>query len=55
MGHSLCLFILRQIPRRSPTRSAVYFTATRLGRYNIVTGGHFSNTSKSVPLFVQVR
>ena len=35
MGHSLCSFILRQIPRRSPTHNAVYFTTTRLGGYNI--------------------
>ena len=34
MGHSLCSFILRQIPRRSPTHNAVYFTTTRLGGYN---------------------
>ena len=33
MGHSLCSFILRQIPRRSPTHNAVYFTTTRLGGY----------------------
>lgn len=33
MGHSLCLFILRQIPRRSPTHNAVYFTTTKLGVY----------------------
>ena len=36
MGHSLCSFILRQIPRRSPTHNAVYFTTTRLGGYNIL-------------------
>ena len=36
MGHSLCSFILRQIPRRSPTHNAVYFTTTRLGGYNNV-------------------
>ena len=35
MGHSLCSFILRQIPRRSPTHNAVYFTTTRLGGYNV--------------------
>ena len=35
MGHSLCSFILRQIPRRSPTHNAVYFTTTRLGGYNL--------------------
>lgn len=35
MGHSLCSFILRQIPRRSPTHNAVYFTTTRLGGYKI--------------------
>ena len=35
MGHSLCSFILRQIPRRSPTHNAVYFTTTRLGGYSI--------------------
>lgn len=35
MGHSLCSFILRQIPRRSPTHNAVYFTTTRLGGYTI--------------------
>ena len=35
MGHSLCSFILRQIPRRSPTHNAVYFTTTRLGGYII--------------------
>lgn len=34
MGHSLCSFILRQIPRRSPTHNAVYFTTTRLGGYS---------------------
>ena len=43
MGHSLCSFILRQIPRRSPTHNAVYFTTTRLGGYSIdidyFTGG----------------
>ncbi len=33
MGHSLCSFILRQIPRRSPTHNAVHFTTTRLGGY----------------------
>lgn len=36
MGHSLCSFILRQIPRRSPTHNAVYFTTTRLGGYIIL-------------------
>ena len=36
MGHSLCSFILRQIPRRSPTHNAVYFTTTRLGGYNML-------------------
>ena len=35
MGHSLCSFILRQIPRRSPTHNAVYFTTTRLGGYSM--------------------
>lgn len=35
MGHSLCSFILRQIPRRSPTHNAVYFTTTRLGGYTM--------------------
>lgn len=34
MGHSLCSFILRQIPRRSPTHNAVHFTTTRLGGYS---------------------
>lgn len=37
MGHSLCSFILRQIPRRSPTHNAVYFTTTRLGGYRQVS------------------
>ena len=37
MGHSLCSFILRQIPRRSPTHNAVYFTTTRLGGYSYFT------------------
>ena len=35
MGHSLCSFILRQIPRRSPTHNAVHFTTTRLGGYTL--------------------
>ena len=37
MGHSLCSFILRQIPRRSPTHNAVYFTTTRLGGYTTLS------------------
>ena len=41
MGHSLCSFILRQIPRRSPTHNAVYFTTTRLGGYTWVKGGNW--------------
>lgn len=41
MGHSLCSFILRQIPRRSPTHNAVYFTTTRLG-------GYINNSEKEI-------
>lgn len=44
MGHSLCSFILRQIPRRSPTHNAVYFTTTRLGGY---TYRHYHSKEKS--------
>ena len=56
MGHSLCSFILRQIPRRSPTHNTVYFTTTRLGGYNnihppqknfIVAKTRFSGSSEA--------
>ena len=46
MGHSLCSFILRQIPRRSPTHNAVYFTTTRLGGYSYGTLPYPEDTHK---------
>lgn len=50
MGHSLCSFILRQIPRRSPTHNAVYFTTTRLGGYSCQY-----KSSDELPLILNVQ
>ena len=46
MGHSLCSFILRHIPRRSPTHNAVYFTTTRLGGYTLLTSEQVKEATK---------
>ena len=50
MGHSLCSFILRQIPRRSPTHNAVYFTTTRLGGYTLFSWHEYA---KDNIIFIQ--
>lgn len=46
MGHSLCSFILRHIPRRSPTHNAVYFTTTRLAGYTLLTSEQVKEATK---------
>ena len=46
MGLSLCSFILRHIPRRSPTHNAVYFTTTRLGGYTLLTSEQVKEATK---------
>lgn len=53
MGHSLCSFILRQIPRRSPTHNAVYFTTTRLGGYSSLLCPQYLKYFMESPLYWQ--